>query len=411
MESPEIFCVLPWVSVQVRPDGRMAACCHSQTPYRTEAGEDLHLLFHSLHDAFHSPSAEKLRKNLLAGIRDRNCQSCWSEEARGQRSKRQFDFSDFREEAKAILAGNYSLDQPLYLDLGPGNFCNLKCRICHAGASSSWEKETADLGLPREELPPAVEAIAKAEGTRAIRAWAEPGGSIWREIEAWLPRIRKFNFVGGEPFLNKGHFELLAKSVQAGHSRGQSVQYNTNGTVYPERALREILPHFQSTQIWFSFDGIGERFEYQRHGAKWSRVLENLDRFLAHDFVSYAVCVTVSALNIYYLEEILEFWRSRGVKVYLGMAIGDGLSASCLPVAAKAEILRHLERIDADRYASILVNRLDPVLELLKTAEEPANWQQFQTSLRLHDEYRQESYAKVFPEAARIYGEKGFAIF
>lgn len=407
MNPPDSFCIIPWISIQARPDGRMAACCFMKTPYQSSDGEDLHLSSSTLSAGFHSKSANELRTNLLAGIKDKNCSICWAEEALGQKSKRQFELSGYETEAQEILDGKYELKQPIFLDISPGDTCNLKCRICNASTSSMWRQEAVDLKLHINSLPKSavIESRVSKNGKEILFSnWSKTNDSFWHELEQWLPRIKKFNFVGGEPFLSKAHFELLTKAVLGGYSKYQKIQYNTNGTVYPEEQFCSIFSQFQYVQIWVSLDGVGKRFEYQRYGASWDQVLSNFENFRSHQFIDLAICLTVSAINIYYLFESLDFWLDRGVKVYLGNVIGDSLNARCLPRQAKEKILERFTKTDIKKYDAILINRLEPFFEVLKTEEDFENWRNFCSSIKLHDQYRQEHYALTFPEAAQIYG-------
>lgn len=394
MEIPENFCVVPWTSIWARVEGYMGPCNCSSTFYRSADGEYLRLNQSLLSEGFHSPTAHELRRNMLAGIQDPGCAQCWRAEARGQKSKRMFENENFAAEALSILGGSYEARQPVNFDLSPGNACNLKCRICGPDPSSSWEKEARDLQMP---------GIVAAEE----KGWAIRNKKFWAELESWLPEARKLNFTGGEPFLSLQHYALLEKSVEDGSSAHQELYYNSNGTIFPSR-LRDLFPRFKRVQILLSLDDLGERFEYQRHGARWQAVLENFNEFRKLPKVETGICVTVSALNIYYLLDILDFWLERDTKVYLGQIWNAPFELHYLPRKARQEIIRKLERADLGKYETILLNGLSPFVELLKK-EVPENLEgphleALRLKLQRHDLYRNESYARTFPEAAQLYG-------
>jgi hypothetical protein len=121
-------------------------------------------------------------------------------------------------------------------------------------------------------------------------------------------------FTGGEPFLIDEHFDLLQQAVDLGIAGQIEIHYNTNTTQVPRRGLK-LWPHFKAVEIALSIDDIGKRFEYQRYGTNWDASLANLDTFnslIANTGnITLQVCLTVNALNIYYLNELAEWISHR----------------------------------------------------------------------------------------------------
>ena len=101
---------------------------------------------------------------------------------------------------------------------------------------------------------------------------------MFDSIESSLKDIRYLEITGGEPLMIKEQFDMLEKCVELGVAGDIDVHYNTNGTHYPEHALKNIWPHFKRIEIAFSIDGINQRFEYQRHPAVWDEVDNNIKR-------------------------------------------------------------------------------------------------------------------------------------
>jgi hypothetical protein len=117
-------------------------------------------------------------------------------------------------------------------------------------------------------------------------------------------------FTGGEPFLIDEHFDLLQQAVDAGLSKNIEIHYNTNTTTVPTRGL-ELWPHFKLVEIALSIDDIGPRFKYQRYGANWQQAQDNLSEFMKlrqqHNNILLQCCLTVNALNVYYLDELINW--------------------------------------------------------------------------------------------------------
>ena len=64
-------------------------------------------------------------------------------------------------------------------------------------------------------------------------------------------------------------------------------------------------------EIYFSIDDIEERFNYQRTGADWSQVVDNLQWYhdnMPHNHMFYVNCVW-SYLNLFYLNELVDWHR------------------------------------------------------------------------------------------------------
>lgn len=396
---PDFFCILPWISVTAKPDGRIFPCCHNSQPYQKN-GEDLYLYKDSLSDGYHSEIAKKLRANHLNGVKDESCDLCWQEEACGKKSRRHFENHDFLEECEQVLAGEYKISHPIFLDISPGTLCNLKCRICSPAVSSKWEQEADDLGLPDKIFRNNAElkAMTVKDSRRTILSWPEKNLDFWTDLEKWLPDIKRFAFYGGEPFLNRRHFELLGNSVAAGHSKRQTLRYNSNGTIFPKHAMENLFPHFQDVQIFLSIDDIGARFEYQRSGAKWDEVLENVRKFLRQEKVRIGICITVNAFNIFSLLDTLDFWLEENAKVFISLLHGPASLGICaLPEEAKKKLIYEFCQRDISKYDKILLNQLEPIFSYLESRDDSALWPDFVNEVRRHDEYRKENCAAIFP--------------
>ena len=64
--------------------------------------------------------------------------------------------------------------------------------------------------------------------------------------------------------LIKRHFDILQTLVDKGRAKDISISYNTNGSIYPKDYI-DLWKQFKSVQVFFSVDGVGERFNYIRH--------------------------------------------------------------------------------------------------------------------------------------------------
>jgi MoaA/NifB/PqqE/SkfB family radical SAM enzyme len=136
--------------------------------------------------------------------------------------------------------------------------------------------------------------------------WPRQPNKFYEDLAKHIDSIRFFEITGGEPLMIKEQFSILRKCVEAGVADKIEVHYNTNGTQYPEEAVKDIWPHFKRVEIAFSIDDIEKRFEYQRHPAVWTEVDSNINRFLNSGLknLSTQICTTLNFFNIWNIDEL-----------------------------------------------------------------------------------------------------------
>ena len=265
------FCVLPWVSLEASPIGTVRPCCLAIDEITDETGSKFKLKEHNLTTIQSSTYMQNLRQDFLNGLKPQTCRRCWTEERSGRTSKRMHTLERLRNMG---ISPEWTADaKPLmFLDLKLGNICNLKCRIC--GSWSSSQFATEEIKYNRQE---------ETRGSFAYQmlkdgAWPRDSEEFWVDLDRHLDNVRYIEFTGGEPFMIEEHFELLRSLVSSGLAPDIEIHYNTNGTQFPERGL-ELWPHFKRVEIALSIDDIGPRFEYQRTGASWQEVQQNIEKF------------------------------------------------------------------------------------------------------------------------------------
>ncbi len=73
------FCVAPWYSIFVNADKKLAPCCKFKK-------HDYN--YNDIKQYFNSKELNKVRQDLLDGIKNENCSKCWSDEDKGGDSLR-----------------------------------------------------------------------------------------------------------------------------------------------------------------------------------------------------------------------------------------------------------------------------------------------------------------------------------
>lgn len=381
------FCILPFIHLEAMADGAVRPCCMSRVSYHRDDGRPFSLSTNTLSEVWNSKSINALRESLLAGDRNSACLRCYEEEDYGKKSKRQ------RENERFGLDYDGSLK---FVDLKLGHTCNLKCRTCGGHSSSAWIPElTAVNGFSIDSY------ILEHYGTTDVRSvinWPDHNNKFWDDLHQLLPSITYFEIYGGEPFLSKRHFDLLQTSVDKQLSQWQSIHYNTNGTIYPKYAIDNIWPNFKSVSFMFSIDGIGKQFEYMRYPAKWTQIENNLKEFRLKMPDSVMVCLTLSALNVYYLPEYIDYFESIGVKVWVNMLYNPSyFCITNLPLKAKEMVMDKLGGYTSPALA-------EPIYPMLNYMMSTHNNLDFIGVIKKHDAYRGEDYSTTFPEIAAAMG-------
>ncbi len=378
------ICLYPFFNVMVTAGGNYKPCCKF-FGHLSHEDKMLQSPKHTFNDAWNSSDMVKLRKELLAGKKPEGCRVCWEEESKGIKSMR-YDSADYPVDAKQME----QLESPIRIDLYPSNVCNLKCRICSPHYSSKW-------------IPEAKETLGVEEEIH-LNLTEEN----FSQLKQWLPRMVEIGLFGGEPLYLKETIIMLEYCVENGYSRNITLLINTNGTIYSDK-LMQLFKKFKKVILNFSIDDIGGRFEYQRKGAKWNEVVENLKSYLANGGsikqsaqIECKICCTVSIFNIYYLPELLDWIDANfpGIQTYLNMLYGPySLSVRNLPQPVKREIASKIKKYEPEtlRFHEKATRTLDNITEFLNL-EPNVSFNECLKEIQRGDAYRGEKFDEVFPE-------------
>ncbi len=326
-DKKKYFCPLPWLMMAVRNNGDMRICCQANTAksrglYRKENGEAYNVEQEVIADARNSNLAKDLRKSMIEGVQHEACIRCDQEDINKIRSRRSYEVEKAKdtfsyEHAKEVTGSDGSIDVkkiPLnYLDLRFGNKCNIRCRMCGPTDSSAWYNDYVELwGTPSyEESSGEVKLIQDGQKNwvpeNNIYDWVERE-HFWDDIEENMDHLTYIHTVGGEPMLIEKQFNLLEKCIAKGIAKNIELEYNTNGTIIPQKAW-DYWKHFKTVKIGLSMDGTGTLNDYIRYPSKWKNIEDNIKKLEnyegnLHLWFTY----TVQVLNIFYLDDVLK-WK------------------------------------------------------------------------------------------------------
>lgn len=389
------WCVNAFHGLSGNNDGTTKMCCmymsenHSQTLGRQ-----------SLLQHFEKPEFLEVRQDLQNGIRHKNCRLCWEEEDSGRTSKRMRDNKKYQ---KYILE-NQPYDGLAYLELNLGNNCNLACRTCGPAISSGWMKEDYDTNHIKISTYKDYARRMK----RYHQSYAEDS-IFWDELKEQLPKVRQFDFYGGEPFMNKKMWEILRIASDTGVAKDIELHYNTNGTHLPLEDMK-VWKNFKKIYLSFSIDGTGKVFEYMRYPAKWDEVLNNMKKFIeiSDDYknIQMSWCITLSITNVYNAAETIDYYYqnfSEKMGMYLNLVHGpEHHNISIMPDNIKQAVKEKLESVPKEYVTAW--QHIPGVIAFMNIRKYNKEiFKNFIATTEQSDRYRSQNFYKTFKEYAKYF--------
>jgi MoaA/NifB/PqqE/SkfB family radical SAM enzyme len=140
----DIFCILPWIHCTIYPNGRLKTCCFSHN-FITHEGRAVTVYQTALDEIWNGEYMRETRQRMLEGVPVADCAHCYEVERTTGQSHRQFCNEKWMTELGTILTsrekeemlGGVHVEKlPLFIQLIPGNECNLRCRMCFPCFSS-----------------------------------------------------------------------------------------------------------------------------------------------------------------------------------------------------------------------------------------------------------------------------------
>jgi sulfatase maturation enzyme AslB (radical SAM superfamily) len=373
------LCYIPWTSIDIAPMGEITPCCKFVMP----ANNKFNITKNTITDYTSSSFLKSLKEQMHGDVLPEGCIRCQTEENNNIESKRQLDYKRWKDHFDS-----YTEDKGIIVvSIAFGNICNLKCIICGPDSSSRWRKEYKDIYGVNTPLLEVIENIT--------------ADAIYDN----MPNVIHFDIHGGEPFLSelKKQHELLKKYIDSGQSKNISLHYHTNAQHIPTTEFWELWQHFKEVDIQLSIDGIFERFEYIRFLGKHDKLDKVVDFLVQKEKelnnIKLSVSHTVSAYNIYYLDEFFSWCKTKGLpKPWCGRVYSPKeLQPSIYPKKIKDLIVTKLRKgkhIDVINW-SRLVNEED----------NSKYFQNFLSFTNRHDLYRGTNFAKTFPELEELINE------
>jgi sulfatase maturation enzyme AslB (radical SAM superfamily) len=220
-----------------------------------------------------------LRTENKSNLRSTACKPCWDLEDKGGESKRKVTINWYTDNN---IIQDY-LIKLYHVDYNTLPICNAKCVICSPKYSSTW-------------------------------ASVSPNDRILKDLSKFdhkhldlidFDDVKQLYFNGGEPLLTNEHYLVLKK---INNLAAVDIMYNTNGSCYPSTKVLELWKIAKSVTIFFSIDGVGQRFEETRTPLKWDKVSANIEKINNLSYVDVQCSYTIGKHNVYDLEDTVNWF-------------------------------------------------------------------------------------------------------
>lgn len=302
----ETFCVLPWMHLNLQPNGTVFHCCMS--PHDSPVGN---VKDDTLPEIWNNYHMKNLRKKMLKGEKSRLCERCHMMEDNGAVSPRN-TFNEYFEEhindfidSTDIETGHSEKFSLKYWDFRWSNICNFKCRMCGTFASHKWAEDEM-----------AIHGRDNVGGLKNFQT--ESKEDIFKYIDESIHEVEEIYFAGGEPLIMDEHYMILEKLIAAGRTDVR-LRYNTNFSYikFKKWDLEELWQKFLDdpkgeVQLFASLDAAGKLAEVARHGTKWNKVYNNV-KTCVDKGMQVHLSPTISILNIFHMPELLDIVFDLGI--------------------------------------------------------------------------------------------------
>lgn len=279
------YCAAPWRGLHINPRGDVKTCCAGNPNMLGNLNSQ------SIDAILNSDLMTEIRQSLSQGRAHEYCSNCVRAERFGADSERKWH-NDVNADIDYAQAGD-RYHYPVIVDVRWNTTCNLSCNYCGEACSSRWAS---------------LKGIPFRSGTRPYY------DSVCDFIEQHHQHIHEVALVGGEPLLLPENERLLQVIPD-----DCIVTLITNLNVDLERnKIFQILAKRNRVGWSMSFDNIGPRFEYVRHGSDWNLLQHNLDiiqDLFAHQGHWGGVHAVYNIYNSTRLCEFREFTDQRGLSV------------------------------------------------------------------------------------------------
>jgi MoaA/NifB/PqqE/SkfB family radical SAM enzyme len=280
----DFYCAAPWRGLHINTRGDVKPCCAGNAALGNINNK-------SIIKILNGPELDKIRSVLSQGNPHPYCSNCVDSERNGGSSERAWH-NNKSPNIDYDTAGN-QYHYPAIVDVRWNSTCNLTCNYCSPFDSSKWAS---------------LRNIPVNTATRHYYT------DVCNFIEQHYDHVQEVALVGGEPLLLKENIKLLDVIPE---DCVVTIITNLNNPLENNEIFKKLAR--RKRVGWsMSFDNIGSRFEYVRHGADWNLQLHNLDlvqNLIKNNEHSGGIHAVYNLYNATRLVEFKQFATARGLSI------------------------------------------------------------------------------------------------
>lgn len=282
---------MPFIHAYLDADGDVRPCCSwdIEVDSRDDPWPNIK---DGLQNAVNSKKFQEVRDSVLRGVDVEGCRKCHHQERNegySYRIRRLLEDKEYI--ATTEFDKNYHSLR--YLETGFSSLCNLSCRMCWSGVSSTFHKITK----PGERVEMSYN-------------WDID------DYDCDLSNLTHLKFVGGEPLMEQKH-DIFIERLLAEHSDLSQLHilYHTNCTKLPSKRVQELWKRCRLIELSMSIDGYGKTNWIQRPGPyTWEDLVKVVDQFKVWSEewgniqLNIGACIT--KLNVFKMHELINWSRT-----------------------------------------------------------------------------------------------------
>ncbi|MBC7466402.1 MAG: twitch domain-containing radical SAM protein [Bdellovibrio sp.] len=315
------FCAYPFVQVSTVPAGFMRPCCFFTDILKNDDGSSANVDKNNFQTIWNNKNFKSIRNDMLSSTKVNGCLQCHKEDSFGgdsmrKRSLREWTWrQDFKEMVKHALNNDGTLESGIkFLELKPGNLCNLKCRMCNQFDSSKYASELQEIGAKFNKTASQARLFENYTfeydfDLGKMADWTN-NKQIWESFQNLAPQIEILSFAGGEPTLIEDVYKSLKYCVEKDLAKNITVYFASNFTQKMSKFI-DLAQHFKRFDFIASIDGTEQTQEYIRFPSKWSVVESNfrdVNRGAAHyKNVNLMINLTLNIYNVLNFIDLLHW--------------------------------------------------------------------------------------------------------
>lgn len=341
------FCIYPFTHLNVKANGHLTVCNRCQPLEKITSTN-------SLEKFWSSEKVSDLRKRLANGERPQECIACWQLEDSGSRSYRQEALEKnsphYRWLEKSITNDQFQTNNHKVkeIELRFGNLCNLKCKMCSPKFSSKWEKELQQNADLNKWISSDHENFDIYDLNRLVSPEdiSLSNKAILKSLDSNSLDLEWVMFSGGEPLLQKEHYQVLEKLLPNAHNIVLEYTTNLNYLNFEKYDALKLWKNFKKVYLKISLDADPLIYEYVRSGGNIHTVEENIERIRttvdSKNFSVIGTCTT-SLYNIERLPEIITYFINKHIYVHTSLVeYPSFLSPQVFPAPIKEVISKKI---------------------------------------------------------------------